>query len=110
MQRSEADAEITAWKLRNSRVVLKGSLEFPGGFPGELVYIALRHGHVSICSAPGLQPQHEIYRSAYLSSDASLQAVVIASHPQEPNQFALGFTDGRVIVIEPLDEEEVGSR
>lgn len=27
---------------------------------------------------------------------------VVAGHPFKPNQFALGLTDGRVIVLEPL--------
>lgn len=31
--------------------------------------------------------------------------LVIAAHPIEPNQFALGLSDGGVQVIEPLDEE-----
>ena len=29
--------------------------------------------------------------------------VVIAAHPSEPNQFAIGLTDGGVHVIEPPD-------
>lgn len=31
--------------------------------------------------------------------------LVIAAHPIEPNQFALGLSDGGVQVIEPLEEE-----
>jgi len=31
--------------------------------------------------------------------------VVIAAHPSEPNQFALGLTDGGVHVLEPLETE-----
>lgn len=31
--------------------------------------------------------------------------VVIAAHPSEPNQFALGLTDGGVHVLEPLESE-----
>ena len=30
---------------------------------------------------------------------------VIAAHPFEPNQFAIGLTDGSVHVIEPLESE-----
>lgn len=31
--------------------------------------------------------------------------LVVASHPQEPNQLALGLTDGSVKVIEPTESE-----
>lgn len=31
--------------------------------------------------------------------------LVIAAHPQEPNQFAVGLTDGAVKVIEPSKSE-----
>ena len=30
---------------------------------------------------------------------------MIAAHPSEPNQFALGLTDGGVHVLEPLESE-----
>lgn len=30
---------------------------------------------------------------------------VVASHPSEPNQFALGFSDGGVVIMEPLESE-----
>lgn len=31
--------------------------------------------------------------------------LVIAAHPNEPNQFAIGLTDGGVHVLEPLESE-----
>lgn len=31
--------------------------------------------------------------------------LVVAAHPLEPNQFALGLTDGGVHVFEPLEAE-----
>lgn len=31
--------------------------------------------------------------------------IVVAAHPQEPNQFAVGLTDGSVKVIEPSESE-----
>lgn len=31
--------------------------------------------------------------------------LVVAAHPSEPNQFALGLTDGGVCLIEPLESE-----
>lgn len=30
---------------------------------------------------------------------------MIAAHPSDPNQFALGLSDGSVIVLEPLESE-----
>jgi len=32
--------------------------------------------------------------------------VVVAAHPSEPNQFALGLTNGEVIVLEPPEWEQ----
>ena len=40
-----------------------------------------------------------------LFSNASVQPLVIAAHPQEANQFALGLSDGGVHVFEPLESE-----
>ena len=31
--------------------------------------------------------------------------LVVAAHPSEPNQFAVGLTDGGVHVLEPLESE-----
>lgn len=31
--------------------------------------------------------------------------LVVAAHPQEPNQFAVGLTDGSVKVMEPSESE-----
>ncbi len=38
-------------------------------------------------------------------SSSNVQPLVIAAHPQEPNQFALGLSDGGVHVFEPLESE-----
>lgn len=40
-----------------------------------------------------------------LCSSPSVHPLVIASHPQEANQFALGLSDGGVHVFEPLESE-----
>lgn len=34
-----------------------------------------------------------------------MHPLVIAAHPHEPNQFALGLSDGSVHVFEPLESE-----
>ncbi|KAF9620887.1 hypothetical protein IFM89_015284 [Coptis chinensis] len=39
------------------------------------------------------------------SNNSSVYPLVIAAQPTEPNQFALGLTDGAVRVLEPLESE-----
>ncbi|KAK6153757.1 hypothetical protein DH2020_013396 [Rehmannia glutinosa] len=39
------------------------------------------------------------------SSNSNVHPLVIAAHPQEPNQFSLGLSDGSVHVFEPLESE-----
>lgn len=36
---------------------------------------------------------------------SNVYPVVVAAHPSEANQFALGLTDGGVYVLEPLESE-----
>lgn len=40
-----------------------------------------------------------------LCSSSNVHPLVIAAHPQEANQFALGLSDGGVHVFEPLESE-----
>lgn len=40
-----------------------------------------------------------------LSSNSGVHPLVIAAHPQEPNQFAVGLSNGEVHVFEPLESE-----
>ncbi|KAK9280606.1 hypothetical protein L1049_014301 [Liquidambar formosana] len=73
----------------------------------QLVYAGFLDGCVCIFGASTLQLQCCIKPTAYLPSDFSstVYPYVIAAHPQEHNQFALGLTDGGVYVFEPLDSE-----
>jgi len=41
----------------------------------------------------------------YYCRSSSLYPLVVAAHPLEPNQFAVGLTDGSVKVIEPSESE-----
>ena len=41
----------------------------------------------------------------FLCSNSNVHPLVIAAHRQEPNQFALGLSDGGVHVFEPLESE-----
>nr|GMD23105.1 protein TPR1-like isoform X14 [Ipomoea batatas] len=78
----------------------------------KLVYASFIDGNIGVLDANNLTLRCRIAPSAYLSpliSNRSLgmgvYAAVIAAHPQEPNQLALGLTDGSVKVIAPLESE-----
>lgn len=40
----------------------------------------------------------------FIAHSLRVYPLVIAAHPSEPNQFALGLTDGSVHVLEPLEQ------
>ncbi|KAA8521604.1 hypothetical protein F0562_012277 [Nyssa sinensis] len=73
----------------------------------QLIYASFLDGTVLIFSASDLLLQCEINPTAYLPSDisSSIHPLVVAAHPQKPNQFALGLTDGGVVIFEPLESE-----
>ncbi|CAA3030297.1 topless-related 4 isoform X1 [Olea europaea subsp. europaea] len=73
------------------------------------VYASFEDGSVSVFTAMGLKLRCRINATAYLPSSMSYSSrvypLVIAAHPSEPNQFALGLTNGGVHVLEPLETE-----
>ncbi|KAL0311748.1 UNVERIFIED_CONTAM: Topless-related protein 1 [Sesamum radiatum] len=71
------------------------------------VYGAMRDGILLILDASDLAPRFEIDPSAYLPPRLScyVDPVVVAAHPHKPYQFALGLSNGGVVVIEPLESE-----
>nr|XP_016500037.1 PREDICTED: topless-related protein 1-like [Nicotiana tabacum]XP_016500038.1 PREDICTED: topless-related protein 1-like [Nicotiana tabacum]XP_016500039.1 PREDICTED: topless-related protein 1-like [Nicotiana tabacum] len=71
------------------------------------IYAVMKDGIVLILSASDLSPKFEIDPSTFLPSDFSAYVIplVVAAHPQNPNQFALGLTDGGVVIIEPPESE-----
>ncbi|KAL2525724.1 Topless-related protein 1 [Abeliophyllum distichum] len=73
----------------------------------ELLYAVMRDGIVLILGASDLVPRFEIDPSAYLPQHIRSHAypLVVAAHPQKANQFALGLSDGGVVVIEPMESE-----
>uniref|UniRef100_A0ACD5VNB0 Uncharacterized protein n=1 Tax=Avena sativa TaxID=4498 RepID=A0ACD5VNB0_AVESA len=76
----------------------------------QLVFAAFTDGNVAIFDADNLRLRCRIASSAYLSSTAinsnpPIYPYVVAAHPQEPNQFAVGMSDGSVKVMEPLESE-----
>ncbi|XAR52664.1 hypothetical protein NMG60_11020846 [Bertholletia excelsa] len=77
---------------------------------GQLVYTSFCDGNLGVFDADTLRLRCRIAPSVYLSpavlnGSQAAYPLVIAAHPHEPNQFAIGLTDGSVKVIEPLDSE-----
>ncbi|KAI7988920.1 Topless-related protein 2 [Camellia lanceoleosa] len=73
----------------------------------QLVYAAFLDGTVCIFCASNLRPRCLINSAAYLPSNTShvIYPLVVATNSNEPNQFALGLTDGTVRVYELLESD-----
>ncbi|XP_057969141.1 topless-related protein 4-like isoform X2 [Malania oleifera] len=71
----------------------------------QAIYASFEDGSVCVLNAERLILRCRINCSAYLPSNPSSRVypLVIAAHPSEPNQFALGLTDGGVHVLQPLE-------
>ncbi|KAK1272817.1 Topless-related protein 1 [Acorus gramineus] len=75
---------------------------------GLLIYAGFCDGAVGVFDADSLRLRCRIASSAYISSSVasgSIYPMVIAAHPTEPNQVALGMSDGAVHVVEPSESE-----
>ncbi|XP_029126737.1 topless-related protein 1 [Cajanus cajan] len=70
----------------------------------QAVYASFGDGTVAIFDALNFQMRCRINPSAYFSTTprSSIYPLAIAAHPEKPSQFAVGLTDGRVFVFEPL--------
>ncbi|CAL0306858.1 unnamed protein product [Lupinus luteus] len=70
----------------------------------QLVYVAFTNGNITVFDADSLRPNYRIASSAYLQQTSpnsqNVCPLVIVAHPQEPNQFAIGLSDGSVKVTE----------
>ncbi|XP_047321907.1 topless-related protein 4-like isoform X2 [Impatiens glandulifera] len=71
------------------------------------IYVSFEDGSIGVLTSSTLRLRCRINSPAYLPPNPSLRVypVVIAVHPTEANQFALGLSDGGVYVIEPLESE-----
>ncbi|KAK7246353.1 hypothetical protein RIF29_41220 [Crotalaria pallida] len=78
----------------------------------QLVYAAFTDGNIGVFDADSLRLRCRIASSAYLHQTSpnsqNVYPVVVAAHPQEPNQFAVGLSDGSIKVIEPEPIESEG--
>ncbi|GAU15075.1 hypothetical protein TSUD_08130 [Trifolium subterraneum] len=71
---------------------------------GQMVYASFGDGSLAIFDASNFRMHYMIHPSIYLSiSSLKIYPTAIAAHPQKPNQFAAGFTDGSVCVFEPKE-------
>ncbi|KAL1552241.1 hypothetical protein AAHA92_13063 [Salvia divinorum] len=72
-----------------------------------LVYAAMRDGILLILAAADLAPRLEIDSSAYLPSRLSgyVNPIVVAAHPHKPEQFAVGLSNGGVVIVEPEESQ-----
>ncbi|CAH8330816.1 unnamed protein product [Eruca vesicaria subsp. sativa] len=85
---SGADAQICFWSIDNGDT----RVQF--------------HVDQILFDADTLRLRCRISPSAYLpQGNQGLSPLVVAAHPQEPNQFAVGLNDGSVKVIEPTEAE-----
>ncbi|PKA57711.1 Topless-related protein 2 [Apostasia shenzhenica] len=76
----------------------------------QLVFASFFDGNIGVFDADNLRLRCRIAPTAYLSPTASnsntpMYPLVIATHPLESNQLAVGLIDGAVKVIEPLESE-----
>ncbi|KAG5564405.1 hypothetical protein RHGRI_000558 [Rhododendron griersonianum] len=71
------------------------------------IYVSLEDGSVGVLTSSNLRLRCRINPTSYLPPNLSsrVHPLVIAAHPSEPSQFALGLTDGGVYVLEPLEAE-----
>ncbi|CAA0838821.1 Topless-related protein 1 [Striga hermonthica] len=75
---------------------------------GQMIFTGFCDGAVGIFDSDSLNLRCRIAPSAYIPTSISSGnpfPVVIAAHPSDINQFALGMSDGGVHVIEPSDTE-----
>ncbi|XP_031269555.1 topless-related protein 3 isoform X1 [Pistacia vera] len=76
----------------------------------QFVYATFCDGNVGVFDAETLRLRCNIAPSAYMSTSIlngsqTVHPLVVAAHPIEPNQFAVGLTDGSVKVLEPTESE-----
>ncbi|XP_028060914.1 topless-related protein 4-like isoform X2 [Camellia sinensis] len=71
------------------------------------IYVSFEDGSVGVLTASSLRLRCRISPNSYLPTNPSLRVypLVVAAHPSEPHQFALGLTDGGVHILEPLEAE-----
>ncbi|KAG5555944.1 hypothetical protein RHGRI_006553 [Rhododendron griersonianum] len=102
--------QLPAGKAYNSNTTVQfHSDQIPYSCDSQLVYTSFCDGNIGVFDADSLTPTHRIAPYAYsptLSSGShAVYPLVVATHPWKPNQFAVGLTNGSVIIMEPQESE-----
>ncbi|XP_039019798.1 topless-related protein 3-like [Hibiscus syriacus] len=76
----------------------------------QYVYATFRDGNIGVFDADNMRLRCRIASSVYLSpvilkGNQAVYPLVVAAHPMEANQFAIGLSDGIVKVMEPSESE-----
>ncbi|KAK4746150.1 hypothetical protein SAY87_012462 [Trapa incisa] len=76
----------------------------------QLIYATFMDGNIGVFDADTLRLRCRIAPTAYLSpailnGSQPVFPLVVATHPLEPNQLAIGLNDGSVKVMEPMELE-----
>ncbi|KAJ4829400.1 Topless- protein 3 [Turnera subulata] len=76
----------------------------------QLIYASFCDGNIGVFDADTLRLRCRIAPSTYmaqalLNGPQPVYPLVVASHPHEPNQLAVGLTDGSIKVLEPAESE-----
>ncbi|KAL8209389.1 hypothetical protein R6Q57_006121 [Mikania cordata] len=71
------------------------------------IFVCFEDASVGVLTSSTLRLRCRIASTSYLPTNPNLRVhpLVIAAHPSEPDQFALGLSDGGVCVLEPLEPE-----
>ncbi|XP_018462545.1 topless-related protein 1 [Raphanus sativus] len=70
------------------------------------IFVSFEDGTVSVLAALNLRLRCRINPTAYMPLNPSfVRVLVIAAHPSESDQFAVGLSNGHVYVVEPSESE-----
>ncbi|KAG6426063.1 hypothetical protein SASPL_110277 [Salvia splendens] len=123
---SGADAQICVWSSDGWEKQKSRFLQLPPGRPptaqsetrvqfhqDQIHFLVVHETQLAIYEATKLECVKQVVGSTRISCPdiscdvflSNVHSLVIAAHPHEPNQFALGLSDGSVHVFEPLESE-----
>jgi WD40 repeat protein len=73
----------------------------------QLIYASIEDGSICVLASSTLRLRCQVDPTAYLPSNPTSRVypTVVAAHPSEPNQFAIGLSDGGVLVLEPPESD-----
>lgn len=95
---------LKQWVLREASAPITHAIY---SCDSQSIYVSFEDGGVGVLTASNLRWRCRINPTSYLPANPSpkVYPLVIAAHPSDPNQFALGLSDGGVVVLEPLESE-----